>query len=773
MDLLGRLINFVILSKWPLDAHKCAYYLCRWHFTTCQYPNYHYKKLVSARPFQQALQGSPLERQECKKYLKFSKKYQSHLIFWSMWLFYAMIVLKDTIYIYFTLIHGQTVIEKEHGENEKGYKVASSNVTTLSTSITQLACLRTNCTRLSLTNLLRDDLVKLPIFSICQPFWANNFYGPLIDSNNIGLLFYCEITYAILCMSCLATIASRYMYSSFSAVMFFNCPNLELNFVRHDIREFHINKISSFINFKLKKLTNNLKWLENISISGQRNESMSPTTPRICNSNKRLSVLLNSPKLLSTQPQSSKMTLTELEQPNTSKRDMMDIKRKVNKSITSLLRLQLLFSNRQLTNQKPELTMENLDDYIEDCVPLTKSFDWWFYISPKIMVFVPCCSYAVWIFFLFALYFWMELYPRRVNLAELKQMSQFVDANNCSIWNQQTNEPTRFNEIFERHWTLAELIYYYIKIAMPIYTLIMATSLLHMATSDLHLMLVQVVEQALAAIEFGELNSYLKLGLANSNSIGHNNLSGQFSFRHNTMSKLFTTDWAQLYHIEDVLDFNESNFCLSQLKERLKQRIKLSNCIAQYKGNQRSLKASRERQKYAYDIMEAINFDPLLSDKLQTEMLDKCLLSFQLFVKNIDSYSRAFGITLFFANLINYGFSIIAVYFYRNINHQIIETLFLIIVSSGVINFLVFIASYIHAKANRMQPSLWKLMAQCADIQTDRMVFLRSLWIRRIEFLERDGGLGCKMLGIRINYANIIQTLFYTSTVLLFALQKY
>lgn len=38
-----------------------------------------------------------------------------------------------------------------------------------------------------------------------------------------------------------------------------------------------------------------------------------------------------------------------------------------------------------------------------------------------------------------------------------------------------------------------------------------------------------------------------------------------------------------------------------------------------------------------------------------------------------------------------------------------------------------------------------------------RLQHLRSLWLRQIEFLQSDGGITLKALGIRVTYVNNIQ----------------
>lgn len=89
----------------------------------------------------------------------------------------------------------------------------------------QFACIKTSCTKLSEDNELAQDLIQLPVFSICNPRWAQ-LYDPLIDLHQIGLMVMALLVVYMLVMGILAPLLGLSMHIPLRLVAFITCPNI-------------------------------------------------------------------------------------------------------------------------------------------------------------------------------------------------------------------------------------------------------------------------------------------------------------------------------------------------------------------------------------------------------------------------------------------------------------------------------------------------------------------------------------------------------------------
>lgn len=106
---------------------------------------------------------------------------------------------------------------------------------------TNIGCISTNCTS-------KEELYALPIFSLCKPH-LRQFYTPLIDLHNFGILFLSLVTCFVLLIGVILILYTHFVPRSSETFMFAVCPISVRNSNRYCVKKYLVDAYESLINY--------------------------------------------------------------------------------------------------------------------------------------------------------------------------------------------------------------------------------------------------------------------------------------------------------------------------------------------------------------------------------------------------------------------------------------------------------------------------------------------------------------------------------------------
>lgn len=114
---------------------------------------------------------------------------------------------------------------------------------------TEVACLKTNCTKLTPNGNIKQELVHLPLFVICHPR-AKLFYNPLIALDEFGLIIHTALAYLGFVLGVVVPVAMYFRPSPQGVVIFLLSstpwPRKECELIRKCLRDVYVSLLVFF-----------------------------------------------------------------------------------------------------------------------------------------------------------------------------------------------------------------------------------------------------------------------------------------------------------------------------------------------------------------------------------------------------------------------------------------------------------------------------------------------------------------------------------------------
>lgn len=152
------------------------------------------------------------------------------------------------------------------------------------------------------------------------------------------------------------------------------------------------------------------------------------------------------------------------------------------------------------------------------------------------------------------------------------------------------------------------------------------------------------------------------------------------------------------------------------------------------------------------------------------ELLEELHINYRLLMDAIKSQNDPVTICLLFGYVLNYGFALLGLYLFRTFKEFFVLPTLLVVVPLLVANLFIMLSSNVHAKTRVLEKKFWSLIASTTDFGDARVSHLRSMWVKQLDLIGANGGLALKMFGvINVTYAQIIQSVIWTSSIMLFA----
>ena len=215
-------------------------------FFIMRFPSYQLDKLRDNEVFCWARRNLA---SECSKYFQFTDQVRDYYSIVA--LAYLILGLKNVFYIWFTIMNWSRHKFGQHKEFQVSKEIPHSSQERRDNELLDYACLRTNCSRLSATSTIHEDLLKIPTFSICFPKLLP-YYNPSIISTSVGLLNSCTITFVFITLGCLVQVYLYFLGSPIAPdLMFILCPRIEIELTKRKMRQALINLLRSMACFKM------------------------------------------------------------------------------------------------------------------------------------------------------------------------------------------------------------------------------------------------------------------------------------------------------------------------------------------------------------------------------------------------------------------------------------------------------------------------------------------------------------------------------------------
>lgn len=594
------------------------------------------------------------------------------------------------------------------------------------------ACLTTNCTRLSHDSTsLAKELTNLPIFSICNPNlrWL---YNPIADSKAIGLMYLGCYAYfaAIVCI--FAPIYNSLTIKSSPPLEFVFCPNVTINSIKCRLKELIQELKQSNDNHRIH---NHKYYLMNSQLHDPASASWFEY--RFC-------------QPLSNHIESSPTDTCLSSRDITTPGDNLETQ-------TSSI------------NQKDSQTARHDDSlvnddhqysYVFDCLPINTT-QWWHkqlvsnYVIMLNELLFSCAGLNV------IYHFYLYLVINSEYREMYSSYDEFVRSNGCALWtNDDKNKTVKIID-FVRQWNSYHTFEATLILVIPCFILAITVASFYLMIIHIKICFYELKMQLKLAMEYSRLSHVLDCSDETErqldNQVKQSSRYLMKTIRNETIRRIHFK-----YHIIWLKRLDRINY---HTKNRIESKTELDSRLAY--------------QEFILDFLDQLarlsTPESWLSLQLRIyiELLEKIQLNYWYFAEYLRQFDAVLSTVLLYCCIINFGFSLISVYFYRRIKDFVVLPLIMTMIATGTINGMIGWVSTVHSDGLKMTRLFWSLVSFTTGAKNEQIIHLRSLWVKQLKATHLAGGLALKVFGVNVTYVGIIELFFWTATVLLFAYTRY
>lgn len=417
-----------------------------------------------------------------------------------------------------------------------------------------------------------------------------------------------------------------------------------------------------------------------------------------------------------------------------------------------------LFCQRRQPEDKKSHTSGHLftSRMLDDCLPINCTAWWHKQLQvATALIGTTAILQSIVIFQLLVAYIYL------VRLENDKQhyrdYSRFMRSQNCSMWTNQSQEPIDVGELISGHrltiFTATELA---VGISLALFNISSVCNCFYQAIHDMQVVIGELHVRLLVAIELARLSACLP-------AAPRQHLREEVYVK--TLEESLT-NWRRTSNnvtfaqsIREKLYLKQTRYSMGLLT------IKRLKC-ARDTGRAVKLNSRLAYEQFARNLLEQqrdyaeVNF---------VDLLEKIQIDYWQLIELIDEFKRPLSSVLIFTNAINFGFSIISVYFHRKFDDSVGLPLLVNLLAIVVINVFIAWASTVHSEARKLEPLFWSLVGLTNNHSDQRIAHLNYLWTKQLELIDSRGGLALRAFGANVTYVGILQTLLWTTSIMLLA----
>lgn len=563
-----------------------------------------------------------------------------------------------------------------------------SNIKQLGVNLYEFTCLQTNCTQLSFNSTLAEDLVKLPVFALCNPklsayYHVGKFCGAF------GILVFSMSGFGILIVGCMLPIQQFVASTSNNSLMYIVAPSVDRVSMSDRLSHILVDMTNSYLNFRRLTLRRAFGHCKACALKYLNND-LSTT-----HENGQL-VCTNFSRHFRTTTQHSRASTADSE-----------------KIVHNTMERYLDGSFFWMTNEL------EIDAFVEDTLTIIRS-DWWQVFLAKL--FIKSAIATASLFFFFATVIILTLTSKSQETGEiLMKFAQQMEKAKCSIWyTHKQNSGLDYLSTFDGKIINLSLIdvswdkYNRFDISFfhfcPVVMITFAIIAFHMSISELACWTAELRFQLELAIEFSRFQLNLNKGeeeiratrrLQNDYKrlkFGQPERKGQ-KFNMSLIKQVFKSQTGSrllFIHTEPIK---------SKYYAASSQRI--SNCLSESTG----LSTKIAHQELALSLMMDNSHEAKQWQGFESflEMNQKLYMNFRLFTESIGCFSRPVATMIIHDQTLTYGFAVIAWWFRKKLPEITTESM-VALVSSLIISFYgISAASNFHAKVSKVRRLVFSL----------------------------------------------------------------
>lgn len=431
-----------------VDYLKFCHWLKKTLFYVTRYPCFYHDEIIKNIVPQASSQ------QELDEYLELSnKRSRLSVIFFMMT--YLIYVMKVSHYLIFTMSN----VDLNNVE---------SNIERIDENLFKFTCVLTNCTQLSSNSTLAEDMIQLPIFSICHPEISKQ-YPPVINLDSLGVLIFLICCLYILWMGFILPLQQNVYPINNESIMYVLAPNVQIKILIDRIKILMRDISISFQNYKtkFKKFTLQNQSPVDLDVykideqlrSSRSNAFSPPVRGGLCWRQKMRSIGLQ--------------------------------------------------RNQIIKDDGPRFTDDELEEFAKDCLPAVRSSWWWTRVTKNfcfsLMMLLNVASLIA--FFIFAM---ILLYLNKKKTL-LQNYATMMNQTGCAIWKLPTTTNATNDEMSKSFvdlndirldWSVYSIIETFFIYLGPTFTLAAVLTYYYQASCELMCWLIELHNHAMLAIEF-------------------------------------------------------------------------------------------------------------------------------------------------------------------------------------------------------------------------------------------------------------------------------
>lgn len=220
---------------------------------------------------------------------------------------------------------------------------------------------------------------------------------------------------------------------------------------------------------------------------------------------------------------------------------------------------------------------------------------------------------------------------------------------------------------------------------------------------------------------------------------------------------------SQMVPLERNFKMNANLYSFDLLKSQLQRRVGVFvlSFLKPYNINSKAYASNDSPLQVAISMISAHGTNMYSYENLLIKIYIGNLVLIRM-VSELSDFSQKF---LMISVLINYTSIASVIHFIRKLEEY--NLMPMIFAFTGVVFncFITFYASVVNGLSKRMLTSMWRLVTAAVNFQDIRVMHVRSLLVRQVVYLNEEGGLMFKALGMNVNYGTVIKLALWSSTI--------
>lgn len=390
------------------------------------------------------------------------------------------------------------------------------------------------------------------------------------------------------------------------------------------------------------------------------------------------------------------------------------------------------------------LLHKNVQDFVEDCIPMGRSLEFQWQMAKQYLVFLLYSSYyfSLWITGTVLV---SELISRAREVT-LKQMDSYIQSSRCSIWkysNTYNESSPQQVKLFDSKllWNPYTAIEYLFLYSTTGYLMITTCAMTFNGFQEIYMELSQQKDRIQIAIDITYELLALKIA-----------------------RRSRTKGWD--------LELNADDDIFKRLRKMHFNSIKTILGIAYLEAfRDQKIKTGAKRERF---LLQELSKDLILRHgpnlDVYLNVLVKVYVGTRVLARLIRRASYNVSFILMYCYMCNYGCALMVGYLIKRFLANDYGIFVLGAIAFLLTNTMVAICAEIQAKSKRLMSQIWQLIAVTRSFEDHRIQHMRTLLIKQVVALTYENGMPYKMLNVNITYETLIEIIICSTTLALLSI---